>query len=589
MNYSRQIVKETLKLCFFLQYDCMFPIFIIFHINTGYIMKYIISISLIMSLFGCGNSGQIEQELSTAAKLMRSEPDSSLRIIENIDPDRILGRHARAKYALLYSAALDKNYVDTDDDSLIRIAYRYYDKRICSDSVKFLINYHYGRIHQNGANYQEAMHYYLTAEKYALAAHKNYYLGLVYTRIGELYSEQMNFNGALEYYRNAYDAWKKLRNPAFMNNATLNIANTYSSLNDNDNAVKYYLQALQAARQQGDNDMVIACLSNLGDIYVSKGDYPKALQAVKEIERIVPDGLSIYQYRILIKVYYLQHKIDSARYYFNIASELAEDIRDDAQLAYLSFQIELASGNSEEAANSINEYIWLSDSISRMVVSQSAIAAEAKYYKEQTAFESYRLKVRTYFEYIVGLLIFGVVVFLIYYYRERMKRKQQQIERYILAVESIRESKNRILENLATKEGLEVQLKELVMSRFEFLDQLGRAFYERNNTKAQQEAIYKQVKNFFTNLTSNPSTKKELEKIVNTVNDNIIDKLRMQFPKFKPADIDLLCYIYAGFSAQIISVITGDSVSNIYNRKSRLKARIAASDSSEKDFFIQKM
>lgn len=552
-------------------------------------MKYMLSIILIVSLFSCGSSRQIEQELSTAAKLMRSEPDSSLRIIENIDLDRIPGRHTQAKYALLYSEALDKNYVDTNDDSLIRIAYRYYDNKICSDSVKFLINYYYGRIHQNGDDYQEAMRYYLTAEKYAHAAHKNYYLGLVYTRIGELYSEQMNFNGALEYYRNAYDAWKKLRNPAFMNNATLNIANTYSSLNDNDNAVKYYLQVLQAARQQGDNDLVIACLSNLGDIYVSEGDYPKALQAVKEIERIAPDGMSIYQYRILIKVYYLQHKIDSARYYFNIASELAEDIRDDAQLAFLSFQIELASGNSEEAANSINEYIWLSDSISRMVVSQSAIAAEAKYYKEQTAFASYRLKVRTYFEYIVGLLIFAVVVFLIYYYRERMKRKQQQIERYMLAVESIRDSKNSILEHLAAKEGLEVQLKELVMSRFEFLDQLGQAFYERNNTKAQQEAIYKQVKNFFTNLATNPSTKKELEKIVNTVNDNIIVKLRTQFPKFKPTDIDLLCYIYAGFSAQIISVITGDSVSNIYNRKSRLKARIAASNSSEKEFFIQKM
>lgn len=552
-------------------------------------MKYILSIALIVHLFSCGSSRQIEQKLSTAAKLMRSEPDSSLRIIENIDPDRILGRHTRAKYALLYSAALDKNYVDADDDSLIRIAYRYYTNKICSDSVKFLINYHYGRIHQNGDEYQEAMRYYLTAEKHALVAHKNYYLGLVYTRIGELYTEQMNFNGALEYYRNAYDAWKKLRNPEFMNNATLNIANIYSSLNDNDNAVKYYLLLLQAARQQGDTDMVIACLSNLGDIYVSEGDYPKALQAVKEIERIAPNGMSIYQYRILIKVYYLQHKIDSARYYFNIASELAEDIRDDAQLAFLSFQIELASGNSEEAANSINEYIWLSDSISRMVVSQSATAVEAKYYKEQTAFESYRLKVRTYFEYIVGLLIFAVVVSLIYYYRERMKRKQQQIERYMLAVESIRDSKNSILEHLAAKEGQEVQLKELVMSRFEFLDQLGRAFYERTNTKAQQEAIYKQVKNFFMNLASNPSTKKELEKIVNTVNDNIIDKLRTQFPKFKPADIDLLCYIYAGFSAQIISVITGDSVSNIYNRKSRLKARIAASDSLEKDFFIRKM
>ena len=70
-----------------------------------------------------------------------------------------------------------------------------------------------------------------------------------------------------------------------MNNATLNIANAYSSLGDNDNAVKYYSQALQAAVQQEDNDMVIACLSNLGDIYVNEGDYPKALQAVKEIER----------------------------------------------------------------------------------------------------------------------------------------------------------------------------------------------------------------------------------------------------------------------------------------------------------------
>lgn len=66
-------------------------------------------------------------------------------------------------------------------------------------------------------------------------------------------------------------------------------------------------------------------------------------------------------------------------------------------------------------------------------------------------------------------------------------------------------------------------------------------------------------------------------------------KLREQFPQFKPADIDLLCYIYAGFSAQIISVIVGDSVSNIYTRKSRLKTKISNSEVSEKDFFIMHM
>lgn len=41
-----------------------------------------------------------------------------------------------------------------------------------------------------------------------------------------------------------------------------------------------------------------------------------------------------------------------------------------------------------------------------------------------------------------------------------------------------------------------------------------------------------------------------MEEIVDTVNDNIIAKLRAQFPRFKASDIDLLCYIYAGFRRQ---------------------------------------
>ncbi|MFR1288646.1 MAG: hypothetical protein ACLSCF_00810 [Alistipes finegoldii] len=157
-----------------------------------------------------------------------------------------------------------------------------------------------------------------------------------------------------------------------------------------------------------------------------------------------------------------------------------------------------------------------------------------------------------------------------------------------MAVDTIRASKNRILEHLAVKEGQEVQLKELVLSRFEFLDQLGRAFYERNNTKARAGGHLQTSEKLLYEPCIQSRDQKELEEIVNTVNDNIIVKLRKQFPKFKPADIDLLCYIYAGFSAQIISVIIGDSVSNVYNRKSRLKARIAASDSAEKDFLFRK-
>lgn len=552
-------------------------------------MKYIISLLILLSLFGCGNNNRIEQELSQAANLMRNQPDSSLRIIESIDPDDISRRSTRAKYALLYSQALDKNYEDTDDDSLIRVAYRYYDKRMCSDSIRFLLNYHYGRVCQNAENYSDAIHYYLTAEQYALSAKTHFFLGLVYTRLGDVYSAQLNFNGMLEYYQNAYNSLSKLDNQAFKNNALLNIANAYSSLQDSDNALKYYRLALDMAKDRKDDDITAACLGNIGDIYAEKGNTTQVLQMVEEIKKISPDAITIFEYILLTKAYYQQHDIANARYYLNKASMLATDIRDEAVVKYQSFQIEMAARNYDDAETAINDYILLSDSISRIVVAQSAIAAERKFYKEQTAFTSFRLKTRKHFEYVTAFFIFCLLVFLIYFYRQRIRQKQEQIERYMSLVDSIRLSKDHIVTELEQKTGMEARLKELVLSRFDILDQLGRAFYERDNTKAQQEAIYKQVKTFISNLSTNSATKKEMEGIINTVNDNIIIKLRAQFPKIKPSDIDLLSYIYAGFSAQIISVLIDDSVPNIYNRKSRLKARIASSDAPDKELFLAKL
>ena len=75
---------------------------------------------------GCSGNKTVESQLSRAEQVMQSLPDSALRIIENIDTDDISRRSTRARYALLYSQALDKNYIDQTNDSLIRIAGKYY-------------------------------------------------------------------------------------------------------------------------------------------------------------------------------------------------------------------------------------------------------------------------------------------------------------------------------------------------------------------------------------------------------------------------------------------------------------------------------
>lgn len=554
-------------------------------------MRQFAFILIILLIVGCGNAEnrRVEQIVSEASGLLHSRPDSVLQLFENIDPGKISRRSTRAKYALVYSAALDKNYVDVDRDSLIAIADRYYTNHPCSDSLRAVINYYRGRVCQNAGEFPRAIPHYLTARVKADKTGDRCLAALVCCRLGEIHSAQMNFGRMLDSYNEAYTLWSELGRERDRNGALLNIANAWSSLGDNEQAELLYSEALDVALGLDDMDTASACLGNLASIYLRRDDFVRAGQAIRRIEQLAPDDLTNLEYLLLSESCYRQGQIDSARYYLECAAALNEDLRDEAMVAYHSFRLEMKAGNEAKAAEWVDTYIALSDSVSREVVAQSAAVAEGKFYREQSAFSAYRLKVRSWVEVLIGLLVLVVAAFLIHLYRQRMKHKQMQLERYMGALDQLRDSKERVVGRLTGLQHVESRLKESILAQLERLDRFGRIFYEKPTTKAQQESIYRQVKQFFDNLSHDTETRRELERAVNALNDDIMVKLREQFPQFKPADIDLLCYIYAGFSAQIISVIVGDSVSNIYTRKSRLKTKISNSEVSEKDFFIMHM
>lgn len=554
-------------------------------------MRQFASILIILFIVGCGNveNRRVEQIVSEASELLHSCPDSALRLIENIDPGKISRRSTRAKYALVYSAALDKNYVDVDRDSLIATADRYYANHPCSDSLRAVIDYYRGRVCQNAGEFPRAIPYYLTARERADKTGDRCLAALVCCRLGEIHSAQMNFGRMLDSYKEAYTLWGELGREQDRNGALLNIANAWSSLGDNEQAERLYSEALDVALDLDDTDTASACLGNLASIYLRRDDFVRAGQAIRRIEQLAPDDLTNLEYLLLSESCYRQGQIDRARYYLERAAALNEDLRDEAMVAYHSFQLEMAAGNEAKAAEWVDTYIALSDSGSREVVAQSAAVAEGKFYKEQSAFAAYRLKVRSRVEVLFGLLVLVVAAFLIHLYRQRMKHKQMQLERYMGALDQLRDSKARIGERLASIQHVESRLRKSISTQLERLDQLGRTFYEKPTSKAQQESIYRQVKQFFDSLSSDTDAHRELERTVNALNDDILIKLREQFPKFKPSDVDLLCYIYAGFSAQIISVIVGDSVSNIYTRKSRLKTKISNSKVPDRELFITRM
>ncbi len=117
-------------------------------------------------------------------------------------------------------------------------------------------------------------------------------------------------------------------------------------------------------------------------------------------------------------------------------------------------------------------------------------------------------------------------------------------------------------------------IRNLFSNQFNLLDQLCKICYENPNPTRRKEAVYKKVHDELELFSSNKEFLKKLENLVNKYNNDVMRKIREGMPKLSKMEFRLLSFFYAGFSAKAISMFTGDSLNNIYVKKTRLKHKI---------------
>jgi len=81
---------------------------------------------LLALLTACNDPKPVTDALHRAETLMNEYPDSALAVLNTLSPDAMGKNRTRALYALLYTQAQDKNYIDEVNDSLISVAVDYY-------------------------------------------------------------------------------------------------------------------------------------------------------------------------------------------------------------------------------------------------------------------------------------------------------------------------------------------------------------------------------------------------------------------------------------------------------------------------------
>lgn len=105
---------------------------------------------IVLLVVSCENV--VTGRLNQAEDLLSSRPDSALALLGTINPKDLNTEPEEARYALLMSAALDKNYIDVCSDSLILKGVNYYSKK-GNDRDKMLAWYYYGIVLSNASKH----------------------------------------------------------------------------------------------------------------------------------------------------------------------------------------------------------------------------------------------------------------------------------------------------------------------------------------------------------------------------------------------------------------------------------------------------
>ena len=557
-------------------------------------MKYsilIVSIAACFCLFGCqSNSAEL---LGQVESYINERPDSALAALEAMDKNILHSDRAKAKFALLYSMALDKNYIDIEDDSIINVAVRYYDKH--GDSEERMKSYYYlGRIHSNARNYDEAMKCFQESLDASVQTHDYYLLELIYSAMSDVNSWNYNARQAQIYATKAYDS-------AVMANDTLGIwiltarlASVCAENHDFCRSDSLYTEFLSMPVM----DSAVYC-SNL--LYYSRNQlvygsnqeidrYVNAFNEVLNNSTYIPE---VYDYCAYAYILELKGEHSEADHLMN---KLRPQFGQSSEFRIWEYRIQKQRKAYASALSLFESIVVARDSIIHSALNQSIASAQADYFAEK----SQKIKIEkenTKYKLLSCILVLLLVLILsAFYFFRKYVRWMRRIDELTALQDEIRHQnieQGLILDGI--KEKIEVKDMELLhlrreyvslfKSQFQTMDELCANYFLRQ-TQKEKDKIYEDVKSRLSDLISNVRTQAQFEELINGRLDNIMLKLRKDLPGSSDNDFRFMSLIIAGFSSKSIACLMGYTPGTVYVKKNRLKERIKCIDSEYKDFYL---
>lgn len=191
--------------------------------------------AVFLAVICCDRSESLNTELDTAEKLMEQRPDTALSILNSLDVSLLNGKRDKARYALLKSIALDKNYVDTTTFDVLQPAIDYYLLHGTADE-KLRTYYYQGRIYQNMNERDSALRSFRRGLDIADGCKDSLTIARTLVVQGILYKSYYDIEGYTDNYLKAANIFNKKNSQPYEFDCLLNALNGMNMLGKKEQA-----------------------------------------------------------------------------------------------------------------------------------------------------------------------------------------------------------------------------------------------------------------------------------------------------------------------------------------------------------------
>ncbi len=547
------------------------------------ILKKLLSVVVALAIIGCRPN--LNRDFDRVELLMNDSPKAALAVLDSIKQLSIKGKAANGRFALLYSMALDKNYVDVTDDSLISVAEAWYTRK-GNVREKYLSHYYKGVVNSNAKKYPQAITAFFQAQKLENEIEDNYLLGQLYNQMGYIYKLHYDYNKCLEAFQKAYDLYELAGKINHKNYMLLNIATAYWNLVENTNdtvrnkSEYYFTKALEEGEKTKYNTLVKLASKRLFTLYMQFGNYDEA-QQILEKYNIELDKKDIGLMGAMAKYHYSNNNIILAENILNLARKSGNGNNDSAMLYQWEYAIYKSVGDFETALQSLEHCVEVQNKSVRLNLEQPILEIQKQLLKKEAEYNEYKFETNRKLICLSGILVLALICATSFKLKLWANRKNQKIANYMDLMMDLQYNLQYLREILLEKDSqlsnVYTDAWEIVNDRLNLINNLSTKLYEKKGSPKAKEIFIKEVENIIDNFRTNEYDLKWMEQIINGSNNNMLETIYGNYPFLTQEEKRLLCYIYAGFSPKAISIFLNIPIETVYNRKSRLLAKTGLS------------